>query len=284
MPVPGRPFVALEITPPRGPKPGVLLRRASLLGGHADVVNVIERAGRQSSLDACIELLNAGLQPVCHLVTRGLTAAQLERNLERAACAGIERVLCIKGEGRAGINSGLSVREAIRLTRQRLPTAALGATLNQYNADRAAVLRNLLPKLEAGATTVQTQPVLDVAALVPYAETIAAFAPGTGLVPMVMPLLSPEAANRIGAKLGICLPHALLQRLDHGAEAGWEIFGETLNLLVGLPGLTGIAVMTFEADPPPATGAAICAALEKFLEGALRAHVVRSRRDRGLLR
>ncbi|MBE0612003.1 MAG: hypothetical protein IH609_21665, partial [Dehalococcoidia bacterium] len=44
--------VALEITPPQRDLPKVLLRRARLLGTAAQAINVIQRPGRQSSLDA----------------------------------------------------------------------------------------------------------------------------------------------------------------------------------------------------------------------------------------
>ena len=48
--------VALEITPPQTLLRGVLLRRAGLLGPAASAVNVIQRPGRLSSLDASIAL------------------------------------------------------------------------------------------------------------------------------------------------------------------------------------------------------------------------------------
>ena len=58
------PPVTLEITPPREPRPRVLLRRARLLAGHTDAVNVIERPDRQSSLDAALTLRAEGIEPV----------------------------------------------------------------------------------------------------------------------------------------------------------------------------------------------------------------------------
>ena len=54
------------------------------------------------------------------------------------------------------------------MAREALPNALIGATLNQYGRDEAAVLRNLLPKLRAGASYVQTQPAFDAAAIERY--------------------------------------------------------------------------------------------------------------------
>ncbi|MEJ5221060.1 MAG: hypothetical protein WHT63_03510 [Tepidiforma sp.] len=69
--------VALEITPPQRHLPKVLLRRARLLGDAADAVNVIQRPDRQSSLEASLELLAAGIDPVWHLAARGETRASV---------------------------------------------------------------------------------------------------------------------------------------------------------------------------------------------------------------
>src|SRR5690242_11114807 len=94
----GRFAVALEITPPQKPLAVVLLRRARLLGELAHAVNVIQRPGRQSSLDASIELLRAGVRPTWHVVTRGSERSEIEAALDRAAAAGIRQILAIRGD------------------------------------------------------------------------------------------------------------------------------------------------------------------------------------------
>ncbi|MBK7726721.1 MAG: methylenetetrahydrofolate reductase [Dehalococcoidia bacterium] len=147
----GRFAVALEILPPQKALPRVLLRRARLLGGAPQAINVIQRPGRQSSLDASIALHQAGIEPAWHLVTRGRSRAEIESDLEAAATAGIDQVLCILGDhaGTAGPD-GPTIREAIAMTRARIPGAFIGATLNQYGRDPEAVIRNLVPKLAGG--------------------------------------------------------------------------------------------------------------------------------------
>ncbi|MGH2585132.1 MAG: methylenetetrahydrofolate reductase, partial [Dehalococcoidia bacterium] len=126
----------------------------------------------------------------------------------------------------------------------------------------AAVFRNLLPKLEAGAGYVQTQPVFDLKTLRPAAEALRDASPSTRIVAMVMPLLSIEAAQRIEARLGVRLPERLCRDLDHGgAEAGWCAFGEVIGALACSPLVDGVAVMTFEMDPSPEVRQRIVAAL-----------------------
>lgn len=258
----GRFAVALEITPPQRPLPRVLLRRARLLGDAAHAVNVIQRTGRQSSLEAALTLKAAGIEPVWHLVVRGRTRAEVAADIETARAGGITHVLCIRGDHDApdGLDTP-TIREAVALVTSAIPGVFAGATMNQYVPDREAVLRNLLPKLRAGAAFVEAQPVFDIEALRPVAEALRERSPATKLVPMAMPLLSLEAATRIEARLGIALPPSLHAAIARGPEAAWAAFDATIAALAASPLVDGVAIMTFETDPPPETGARIVAAL-----------------------
>jgi 5,10-methylenetetrahydrofolate reductase len=248
--------VALEITPPQRSLPAVLLRRARLLGSYASAINVIQRPARQSSLEASIELLGAGVEPAWHLVTRGRVREEIADDLGTAATAGIRQVLVVAGDHRSD-TAGITIREAVALTRGALPGAAIGASLNQYVPDRQAVLKNLFPKLAAGASYVQTQPVFDIESLRPAAEAVKERSPATRIVAMAMPLLSPEDAARMGARLGMPPPRVA----DSGPEAAWNSFDSVIAALVASPVVDGVAIMTFEMDPPPRTGERIVAAL-----------------------
>jgi 5,10-methylenetetrahydrofolate reductase len=255
--------VALEITPPQRHMPGVLLRRAQLLGAAAQAINVIQRPARQSSLDASLELKAAGLEPAWHLVTRGRGRREIETDLEQAAAGGIGQVLCILGDHPAGTTAdAVTIREAVELSRAALPGAIVGATLNQYGRDESAVLKNLLPKLRAGATYVQTQPVFELDALERYGAAIERESAETRVIGMAMPLLSFDAAVRIEERLGVSLPQSLKDVLAGGdLEAAWGTFAGTLRALVDSPLVDGVAIMTFEMDAPPEMGERILAAL-----------------------
>ncbi|WP_322819478.1 methylenetetrahydrofolate reductase [Tepidiforma sp.] len=256
--------VALEITPPQRHLPRVLLRRARLLGDAAHAVNVIQRPDRQSSLDASLELRAAGLDPVWHLAARGLFREQAVGAVERARAGGIEQVLCIAGDHPAGEGEpSMTVREVVALVRAGLPGATVGATLNQYARDPAAARRNLLPKLRAGASYVQTQPTFDVGALEVALAGVRREVAEVTAIAMAMPLISAEAGERIAARLGLELPPRLRDVLASGdEEAAWAFFGDVLKRLVDSPAVQGVAIMTFEMDPPPAAGERIVAALE----------------------
>ena len=247
--------VALEITPPQRSLPHVLLRRARLIGPAASAINVIQRPDRQSSLDASLELRGAGFDPAWHLVTRGRTLAEIERDMATASAAGVDQILVIAGD-HVSAERGPTIREVIGVAVRLMPASLIGATLNQYVPDRAAVLHNLLPKLAAGARYVQTQPVFDFEALRPFAEAVKDRSPETKLVAMAMPLLTAAAAARIGARLGVAPPP-----VPGEISEAWARFEAVLATLEASPLIDGVALMTFETDPPPETGERILTAL-----------------------
>ena len=126
-------FVALEITPPRELRPGILLRRARLLGDLVSRVHVIQRPGRMSSLEASLLLADAGFEPVLHLVNRGRTRQDIDAELRQARAGGIERVLCIRGEGDDKDQATTPrIHEVVARLRGSWPSASVGVTVNQY--------------------------------------------------------------------------------------------------------------------------------------------------------
>lgn len=257
----GRFPVSLEITPPQRLLRSVLLRRARLLDGCVRTINVIQRPDRLSSLDASLELLRHGFEPVWHLVTRGREAADIEADVARAAEGGVRNVLCLLGDHQAERSPSrpLRIREAVALVRRLMPEASVGVTLNQYATPVDAVIRNLLPKLGAGATFAQTQPVFDLGRLEALVGRVRREAPEVRVVAMAMPLLSEEAARRVASRLGIELGGGVLERIARGE--GWAVFEESLVALRRCGFVDGLAIMTFEMDPPSEMGLRIRAAL-----------------------
>lgn len=266
----GRFPVALEITPPQKPLPGVLLRRAGLLGDAVTTVNVIQRPGRQSSLEASLYLCGGPFEPVWHLVTRGTSRDEVRAQMEAASEGGIRQLLCIRGDHAGGDTADTpTIRETVSMARDLMPGATIGATFNQYAPDSAAAMRNLWPKLKAGASYVQTQPVFDLETLRPSAEAVKSTSPGTALVAMVMPLLTIGAAEKLEMRIGMRLPEALRGRLAGGqVEDAWAAFDETLAALSESPLVDAIAIMTLEMDAPEGIGPRIVQGLRS--SGCLR--------------
>ncbi len=218
------------------------------------IVNVIQRPDRLSSLEASVELAAMGFEPVLHLVVRGRERRDVANELRRAAEAGIRNVLCLLGDHPVSVEprEGLKVREAVALACELIPDAFVGATLNQYVEPFGRALRNLLPKLRAGARWVQTQPVFDLDLLRGAVEALRTEEASVYVVAMVMPLASAETAEKMEARLGVRLPEAARRQVEAGG--GWELFAETVQVLHERRLVDGLAVMTFEMDPSPSVG------------------------------
>lgn len=247
--------VALEITPPREPRAEILLRRARLLGDRPDALHVIERPGRMSSLDASLALHRAGRPAVWHVANRGRSSAGLARDAARARAAGLGAVLCVRGEASDGQSDRPDtppLHALVARLRAALPAARIGVTFNPY-VEGAPALANLWRKLDAGADFVQTQPVFSAAALAPAAETIRARYPRVRLWPMVIPLPSRAAAEKVALRL----------RLPTPERVGWDGFAAVLAELERSGLADGVALMTLEMDPPAELGERVLAALTR---------------------
>lgn len=253
----------LEITPPVRPRPWVLLRRARLLGDRPAHVNVIQRAERQSSLEASLLLRAHGLSPVWHLASRGRSLASVHADLARAAEGSLDRVLCLRGDSAERDAADTpKLRDLVRSVRAGLPGAEVGVTLNPYlPAERT--LPNLWGKLAAGASFVQTQPVFAPEPFASLAAQVKARAPEVRILPMVLPVLSLAQADRLASRLKVSIHPELRDQLARGGEdEGWATFAATLSWLRACPHVDGLAVMTFEADPSPRYVALLERALE----------------------
>lgn len=257
--------VALEITPPRRSLPRILERRARAIEPYASAVNVIQRSDRQASLAAAIELRGVALEPVWHLAVRGRSAAVVEADVALAQTHGIRYVLCVLGdsENSPDVPGQLKVRDAIARVRAAIPGTTIGATFNQHGVDLAASLRNLAPKIAAGASYIQTQPVFSVAEFDAAMRPVRAAHPGVRIVPMVMPLLDATAAGRVESRLGISLGGDFKRHLSAGPARMWTLFYETVERLHASPNTDGLAIMTFEPDPDEAVTTNIVEALRR---------------------
>lgn len=253
--------VSLEITPPRASKPAVLLRRARLLEARTVTVNVIQRPERQSSLEAALELKREGLEPIWHLATGGRARDAIAADVTRAHEAGLGHVLCLRGD-HAADTPGTRVTEAIAVVQEQAPGMAIGAALDQYRTDERAD-QLLAAKLRAGARSIWTQPVFELAPLLRSAGFVKAVRSDAHVVAMAMPLLTPESLDAISERLRIPAPEALRTRIAAGEEEAWGAFEETLATLARVELVDAVAIMTYRADPPEGTAERIIAALRR---------------------
>lgn len=252
--------VAYEITPPKIHNPEVLFRRAAIADGPIQTVDVIQRVGRQDSLEAARELAGAGFDTIWHLVTNGTNPNDLSTELEHASSSDLNQVLVIKGDEPNAHQ--LTVAQAITLASQEFPNIFAGVAFNQYAKPLRDQIRAAFAKIRAGAAYIQTQPIFNFVTQGPTFETLKRELPHSKLVAMCMPITSPETARQIERSLKIPIEPELYDEIESGGpEAGWAHFQSTLRGLKQSNLFDGLVVMTYEADPPDEVRARIIESL-----------------------
>ena len=242
----GRFALTAEVTPPRGGDPHHALAMAAQLKGLVHAVNVTDGSRavmRMSSLALCKLLLEAGIEPVLQMTCRDRNRIALQADLLGAHALGIRNILCLTGDPvRAGdqpaarpVNELEAVRllELVRRCNEGVdpvkgelpdgPTALFaGTAADPQSPSWSGLVSRMRRKQAAGARFVQTQMVMDAAALQRFVEEISG--------PLGMPVLagvfllkSARNARFINRMVpGACIPESLIARLEAAADPAQE--------------------------------------------------------------
>ena len=265
--------VTAEVMPPRGGDPSHTLAMAEHLRGRVHALNVTDGSRavmRMSSLAVCRLLMDAGLEPVWQLACRDRNRIGLQGDLLGAHALGIRNLLCLTGDPvRAGdqpdarpVNEYESVKLIQQVTafnagrdpvKENLIDGATdffhGCAADPHSRSWSGLQRRLTRKREAGARFVQTQMVMDPAALERFQRDLAG--------PMELPVLAgvfllKSAKNALFINRmvpGACIPDALIERLDRSdnpAEEGIAIAAEQLRRYLGI--VQGVHLKAIKAE------------------------------------
>ena len=265
--------VTAEVMPPRGGDPSHTLAMAEHLRGRVHALNVTDGSRavmRMSSLAVCRLLMDAGLEPVWQLACRDRNRIGLQGDLLGAHALGIHNLLCLTGDPvRAGdqpdarpVNEYESVKLIQQVTafnagrdpvKENLIDGATdffhGCAADPHSRSWSGLQRRLTRKREAGARFVQTQMVMDPAALERFQRDLAG--------PMELPVLAgvfllKSAKNALFINRmvpGACIPDALIERLDRSdnpAEEGIAIAAEQVRRYLGI--VQGVHLMAIKAE------------------------------------
>ena len=259
--------------PPRGGDASHTLAMADCLKGRVHAVNVTDGSRavmRMSSLAVCRLLLEKGLEPVLQLACRDRNRIALQGDLLGAHALGIHNLLCLTGDPvRAGDQADarpVNEFESVKLLRQVSAfnsgedpvqgTLADGATqlfagcaADPQSRSWSGLQRRLQRKHDAGARFVQTQMVMDAAALERFQRELAG--------PLQLPVLagvfllkSAKNARFINRVVpGACIPDDLIGRLEAAAEPAMEgvaIAAEQVKRYLGI--VQGVHLMAIKAE------------------------------------
>jgi methylenetetrahydrofolate reductase (NADPH) len=274
----GKFAVTAECGPPKGADPDAVMKKAALLKGIVDAVNVTDNQTsivRMSSLAACSLLLKAGIDPVFQVVVRDRNRIALQSDILGASAIGINNVLCLSGDHQIFGNEpqamgvfdidSIQLLNAVKNMRDKgkliggddltkAPEMFIGAAENPFADPLEFRVIRLAKKIAAGADFIQTQCIYNMERF----EKWLCLARDKGLTEKVYilggvsPLKSVGMANYMNNNVaGINIPESIINRMagvpkDKQKEEGLKICIETIQRLKELKGIKGVHIMAIE--------------------------------------
>lgn len=268
-----------ELGPPRGCDPESVCRKADMLRGAVDAVNITDNQTaivRMSSLAASVICKSRGIEPIMQMTVRDRNRIALQSDLLGASALGIGNVLCLSGDhqsfgdqpGARGVHDIDSIQlvyAARRLCEEKkilhsdnnltsAPELFIGAACNPFAEPRDFRPVRLKKKVEAGARFIQTQSIYDLTAFREFMKKIVDMGlhEKAHILAGVMPLKSAGMATYLNERVpGVVVPRAMIDRLkgvpkDRVADEGIEQCCEIIDELRSIEGIHGIHIMAIE--------------------------------------
>ena len=240
--------VTAELGPPQSADRNVVTKKAALLKGYCDAVNLTDNQTaivRMSSIGAGAILVQEGLEPVIQMVCRDRNRLAMQSDLLGAYALGIRNLLCLTGDHQTfgnhptaknvfDIDSTQMVQMVTAMRDQRVfqcgeemkgqePRFFVGAAASPFAHPLDFRPYRLQKKVKAGANFIQTQLVYDIGAFKKFMEKVRELGVHreTYILAGVGPLKSPAMAKYMKENVpGILIPDELIQRMTK-AGAPW---------------------------------------------------------------
>ena len=258
-----------ELNPPKSASASVVRRRADVLKGVVDAVNITDsnRANvAMAAIPAAVLVRDAGVEPIVQVTGRDRNRIAIQADLLGAAALGLPNFLFMSGDdpkqgnhpdavnvqdldGVELVRAAASLRDGKFLNGDEVkqpPRYFIGAT-----AAPAATkdVERTLEKIVAGAQFLQTQPVFDVAPFSQWLAEIRRRDKDVAILAGVLVLRSVEQAERLAKVPGIAVPDEIRARMrdaTDGEAEGIAIAAETVRSLRALPGVNGVHLYAIE--------------------------------------
>jgi methylenetetrahydrofolate reductase (NADH) len=234
-----RPVFSFEFFPPKTDEGEANLRAAlaelrPLAPDFASVTYGAAGSTRMRTLEVTRWLADElGIEAMAHLSCVGATRLELDEIVDGIAQAGHDNVLALRGDPPQGARDwaphpdGLRYSsELIELIARRHPAICIGAAcfpeVHPDAADRAADLRYLRAKVEAGASFLITQLFFDNELYFRFLDDARGAGIDVPILPGIMPITDVSQIKTITGMCGASIPSALLTQLElraHDAEA-----------------------------------------------------------------
>jgi len=265
--------VTAELNPPKSAAASVVRRRAGVLKGFVDAVNVTDSnraVAAMAAIPAAVIVRDAGLEPIVQMTGRDRNRIALQADLLGAAALGLEHFLFMSGDDPKQGNhpdavnvkdlDGIGLVKMAALMRDKAqflsgddikqpPTYAIGATASPFTKPMEADLTKTVEKVAAGADFLQTQPVFDLATFSQWLAEVRRLAGRqVAILPGVLVLRSSEQAERLAKIPGLALGSAIerLKKVDDEEAEGIAMAIEMVRSLRALPGVGGVHLYAIE--------------------------------------
>ena len=267
-----------ELGPPKGTDVVVIERKAKLLQGNVDAINVTDNQTaivRMSSIAVSALLRQMGLEPTMQMVCRDRNRIAMQSDIFGAYALGIRNILCLSGDHQKFGNhptaknvfdlDSIQLIQTVKMMRddhkvlggdeiEGPPAMFIGAAANPFADPFEYRVIRLAKKVAAGVDFIQTQCIYDLDKF----EKFMGMARDRGLdekvhiLAGVTPLKSVGMAKYMKEKVaGMEVPDEIINRMksagkEKAREEGLNICVEQIQRLKQIKGVHGIHLMAIE--------------------------------------
>ena len=267
-----------ELGPPKGTDVSVIERKANLLKGNVDAINITDNQTaivRMSSIAVGAILHRMGLEPTMQMVVRDRNRIAIQSDIFGAYALGIRNILCLSGDhqkfGNHPTAKNVFDLDSIQLiqTVKRMrdehkvlggdeiegpPQMFIGAAANPFADPFEYRVIRLAKKAAAGADFIQTQCIYDMGKFERFMQMVRerGLDKKVHILAGVTPLKSAGMAKYMKEKVaGMEVPDEIIARMksagkEKAKEEGLNICVEQIQRLRQVEGVHGIHLMAIE--------------------------------------
>jgi methylenetetrahydrofolate reductase (NADPH) len=267
-----------ELGPPKGADVSVVERKANLLRGNVDAINVTDNQTaivRMSSIAVGAILKQMGLEPTMQMVVRDRNRIAIQSDIFGAYALGIRNILCLSGDHQKFGNhptaknvfdlDSIQLIQTVKKMRDEhkvlggdeiegVPAMFIGAAENPFADPFEYRVIRLAKKVAAGVDFIQTQCIYDMDKFERFMQMVRerGLHEKVHILAGVTPLKSVGMARYMKDKVaGMEVPDEIINRMksagkEKAKEEGLNICVEQIRKLRQIEGVHGIHLMAIE--------------------------------------
>ena len=267
-----------ELGPPKGADVAVIERKAKLLKGNVDAINVTDNQTaivRMSSIAVSALLNQMGFEPTMQMVCRDRNRIAMQSDIFGAYALGIRNILCLSGDHQKFGNhptaknvfdlDSIQLIQTVKKMRddhkvlsgdeiEGPPQMFIGAAANPFADPFEFRVIRLAKKAAAGVDFIQTQCIYDMDKFERFMQMVRdrGLHERIFILAGVTPLKSVGMARYMKEKVaGMEVPDEIINRMkaagkEKAREEGLNICVEQIQRLKNIPGVHGIHLMAIE--------------------------------------